>query len=118
MHTVGRLRSTRRRMVVYHITGRHTRVFCQPHAGNNYNRFALHHIRLEFVEATDERFRISFMKMITEGHNNTTYKFALARFLLEYSRMDGLDTMVRYRDIARYFFRYYWILECKSKLEI
>ncbi len=55
------------------------------------------------------------MRILTRGSKNNTYKFALARFLLDYSNSSDA-VQIRYSVIAKYFFRYYWLQECKSKL--
>ncbi len=55
------------------------------------------------------------MKILARSGKNNTYKFAFARFLLDYSSEKDV-VQVRYSEIAKYFFRYYWLQECKSKL--
>lgn len=69
---------------------------------------------MEFKEYGYEDFLDLFMGIMRASKNNT-YKFALARFLLEYSSKNtGIS--VRYEKIAEYFLRYYWDQECRSKL--
>ena len=66
-----------------------------------------------------------FIQIITKGRKDNTYKFALARFLLDYSReLDkdhikklGEDEFVPYDKIATAFLRYYWHQECKYKIK-
>lgn len=71
---------------------------------------------MSFKKYTDSDFHYSFIQIITgRGSKNNTYKFALARFLLDYSSKFESPS-VRYKKIAEYFFRYYWLQECKSKL--
>ena len=70
---------------------------------------------MSFEEKTDGEFRDEFVGILTKGVKNNTYKFALARFMLEYSQRNN-DPMVRYSMIAEYFFKYYWMQECKFKL--
>ena len=70
---------------------------------------------MQFEEYTDEQFRIGFISMIKKGSKNNTYKFALARFLLDHSNGSGAEK-VRYANIAEEFFNYYWFQECKFKL--
>ena len=71
---------------------------------------------LEFESYEDKEFLAAFVGIIKSNQNkNNTYKFALARFLLDYSR-SCTEPSVRYRKIASYFFKYYWPQECKSKL--
>lgn len=61
--------------------------------------------------------RDSFISIITRGTKNNTYKFALARFLLDYCRKPDSECDVRYANIAESFFDYYWMQECKSRLQ-
>ena len=91
-----------------------------------------------FDKWSDREFHDRFVAIIGGGGRmNNTYKFAMARFLLDLScdtsRMvrtygrpeegdapgvtdstDGIQ--VRYAEIARYFFVYYWPLACNAKL--
>ena len=70
---------------------------------------------MQFEKRADYEFRDEFVRILTKGSKNNTYKFALARFLLDYSNEYESDK-VRYTTIAKYFFKYYWLQECKSKL--
>lgn len=97
-----------------------------------------------FGDWSEGDFRNAFTSIISRrGRKNNTYKFAWARFLLDYShdpgRVLGLygragkkaaavegeaeqqDApapigQVTYAEIARYFFVYYWPLVCKTRL--
>ena len=69
---------------------------------------------MEFQRRTDREFLNAFLGIMSSRKNNT-YKFALARFLLEYSQ-DHDDLQVRYSKIAQYFMKCYWMQECKYKL--
>ena len=77
---------------------------------------------MKFKNTSDEEFRSIFMGILSRGSKNNTYKFALARFLLEYSIIHDEYSIqhekqkVGYSDIAECFFKYYWLQECKSKL--
>ena len=95
--------------------------------------------RFGFDEWTDGEFRSRFIAIIGRGgKKNNTYKFAMARFLLDLccdpsmmQRMYGppgdgdapgaIDTAdgikVKYAEIARYFFVYYWPVVCRARLE-
>ncbi|MEO9310411.1 MAG: hypothetical protein ABI337_09005, partial [Nitrososphaera sp.] len=68
-----------------------------------------------------------FNQIITKGRKDNTYKFALARFLLDYC--NSLDDeyvqnkikyneteIVDYQQIANKFLTYYWHQECKYKI--
>lgn len=73
---------------------------------------------MKFEKVDEEEFRDSFISIIGKGATkNNTYKFALARFLLDHSNNPKTDTdTVRFSEIGRYFLKYYWLQECKSKL--
>lgn len=70
---------------------------------------------MEFEDVPDSEILGAFTSIVTKGAKNSTYKFALARFLLDHSAHHGPE-QVRYKDIAKHFFRYYWAQECKSRL--
>lgn len=70
---------------------------------------------MEF-EAEHGRLLDAFVSAMTQGANNNTYKFALARFLLDHSICDTKSQGVSYGEIAECFFDYYWPQECKSRL--
>ena len=58
---------------------------------------------------TDEDFQALFTEILTTAHKHSSYKFALARFLLDYSnRRSGEDGHVGLVDIADKFLDYYW----------
>ena len=66
--------------------------------------------------ATDAEFERHFLNIIGHSAKDNTYKFALARFLLDYSRTGG-PPHVDFITIARYFLKYYWIQVCKLKMK-
>jgi len=72
-------------------------------------------------------FEKQFFKIITKGRKDNTYKFALARFLLDYSSKLEIGyiknrvksnqyEIIPYTKIAKSFLRYYWHQECKYKI--
>ncbi len=72
-------------------------------------------------------FEFYFNFILTKGKKDNTYKFALARFLLDYSRKLDLeyinkkiqlneDEIIEYKELAKAFLRYYWHQECKYKI--
>jgi hypothetical protein len=71
---------------------------------------------MSFPNTPDEEFEQVFMNIIDLSSKDNTYKFALARFLLEYSN-NHTQTHVEFSTIAEYFLKYYWLQECKSKLK-
>lgn len=70
---------------------------------------------MEFEDVPDNKILDAFVGIVTRGHKNNTYKFALARFLLDHAARGGPE-QVRYRQIAKHFMRYYWVQECKFRL--
>ena len=71
---------------------------------------------MSFQEVSDEEFNRVLMNIISLSSKDNTYKFAFARFLLEYS-LDHNKTHVEFDAVAEYFLKYYWRQECKSKLK-
>lgn len=72
-------------------------------------------------------YALFFHQILTKGSKANTYKFALARFLLDYShdlepelikKKIAKQERVRipYPEIARHFLKYYWHQECKFKI--
>jgi len=68
-----------------------------------------------------------FMDILTRGRKDNTYKFALARFLLDYSHGQHQSTVeeairgnrgveISYDEISSEFLRYYWHQECMYKI--
>jgi len=60
-----------------------------------------------------------FIGIITKGKKDNTYKFALAKYLLDKSRSQTIiqDIKIDYKDIAKAFLKYYWVQECKYKIK-
>ena len=56
-----------------------------------------------------------FQRILEKGNKSTTYKFALARFLVEYAR-GHTDLTVEYDAIAEAFLEYYWYQERVFKI--
>lgn len=74
-----------------------------------------------FEKKSDDEFYRIFMAIIKKSGKNNTYKFAMARFLLEYSKSeysksDPISYKVDYKELAECFLKYYWSHVCKSKL--
>ena len=61
----------------------------------------------------------AFIEIVAKGAKSNTYKFALAKFLLDYSRSKKViaDYQITYREIATKFLEYYWFQECKYKFK-
>ena len=70
---------------------------------------------MDFPDSSDEEFEQIFMHILNQGTKDNTYKFAFARFLLEYSQIKT-ETHVEFSTIAEYYLKYYWPQVCNSKL--
>ena len=64
----------------------------------------------------DEKLRRKFISILTKGKKANTYKFALARFLLDHSHKPDSSHIVSFQDIAKKFLKYYWHQECKYRI--
>jgi hypothetical protein len=72
---------------------------------------------VNFEKHLDEEFQQIFMHIISQSNKHNTYKFALARFLLEYvENKNEIKIQVAFKEIAKYFLKYYWPQICNSKL--
>jgi len=61
-----------------------------------------------------------FINIVSKGAKTNTYKFALAKFLLDYSKNQKLkesNYQINYNEIAVKFLEYYWFQECKYKFK-
>lgn len=74
-----------------------------------------------------KKYALFFHQILTKGSKANTYKFALARFLLDYAhdldkekieaKISKKETEnIPYSKIARHFLKYYWHQECKFKM--
>ena len=57
-----------------------------------------------------------FANILDLSSKDNTYKFALARFLLDYS-ITNQNLHVSFETIADYFLKYYWNIQCKYRLK-
>ena len=64
----------------------------------------------------DEELRRKFISILERSSKSNTYKFALARFLLDHSHKPDSSHIVSFRDIAKKFLKYYWHQECKYRI--
>ncbi len=69
--------------------------------------------------ASGEDMMREFLSILRHGNKDNTYKFALARALLDYSTGRGSDGAleVPYEYLADKFLEYYWHQECKLRLK-
>lgn len=65
---------------------------------------------------SEEQMRKTFASILTKGRKDNTYKFALARYLLDYSKRPTDQLEIPYNDIAKAFLKYYWHQECKFRI--
>ena len=70
---------------------------------------------MKFEKFPDEKFQQIFMHVIGQSRRDNTYKFAFARFLLEYAENET-ESSIDFEKIAKYFLKYYWPQICNSKL--
>jgi len=70
---------------------------------------------MSFPDLSDKEFVEKFINILDLSAKDTTYKFAFARFLLDYS-LENDEPCVQFSTIAEYFLKYYWSQECRSKL--
>lgn len=64
--------------------------------------------------------RRAFLAILTKGKKNNTYKFMLAKVLLDYSRRKnetGTTHNIPYRYLASNFLRHYWYQEYKFRIK-
>lgn len=70
---------------------------------------------------TDEcSLKEAFISILTRGRKDNTYKFALARALIEYCRMNPSGAVahdIPYSYFAGKFLEYYWHQECKYRIK-
>ena len=71
---------------------------------------------MSFPKTQNEEFQQTLVNILDHSSKDNTYKFALAKFLVEYS-LENTQTHVDFSTIAEYFLRYYWHQECKSRLK-
>ena len=78
-------------------------------------------------DLNNDKLAHDFLTILTRGRKDNTYKFALARFLVDYSKSkddqyvarkvkDGEDEVIPYSLISKEFLRYYWHQICRYKI--
>jgi HNH endonuclease len=74
-----------------------------------------------------DHFSYNFNSILTKGRKDNTYKFALARFLVDYAYRldetyiktkleDDANEIIEFPIIAKFFLEYYWHQICKYKI--
>jgi len=71
---------------------------------------------MNFPNTPDKEFMRKFIHIMGKSGKDADFKFALARFLLEYSE-DNTKTHVEFSTISKYFIKYFWPQVCRSKLK-
>ena len=71
---------------------------------------------MTFEKKSDKEFQEDFINIISLSKKDNPYKFAFARFLIEYSS-ENSENHVEFKIIAKYFFKYFWPQVCKSKIK-
>tara|TARA_Y100001936_G_scaffold208891_1_gene214659 strand:+ start:2946 stop:3968 length:1023 start_codon:yes stop_codon:yes gene_type:complete len=71
---------------------------------------------MNFPKTNDKEFQNQFLHILTQGGKDSTYKFAFARFLLDYSK-DNDKPKVPFSTISEYFLEYYWHQICNTKIK-
>ena len=73
------------------------------------------------TEPTEDNMRQTFLSIITKGRKDNTYKFALARALLDYCKENPSDQTrvheISYEYLSSKFLKYYWHQECKFHIK-
>jgi len=69
----------------------------------------------------EDSMKQTFLSILTKGHKDNTYKFALARALLEYCQeydyTGASKYEIPYTYLASKFLKYYWHQECKFRIK-
>ena len=71
---------------------------------------------MPFQILSDDEFEQKFLSMVAHGKKSSTYKFAFARFLLEYCNKDSVEKHVEFSIMAKHFLDFFWPQICKTKL--
>ena len=72
------------------------------------------------IPRTDQEMRKLFMSIISKSRKDNTYKFMLAKALLEYCEKyypDGTPKTIRYAYLADKFFKHYWYQRFKFRIK-
>ena len=72
---------------------------------------------LNFPKLTDEVFTEKFLSIVAHGTKSGPFKFAFAKFLVEYCNEPTVQNHVEISTISRYFLRFFWPQVCKTKLK-
>ncbi len=71
----------------------------------------------EPLPRSEEEMRRTFVSILSKGSKNNTYKFALARAILEHCGRHDAGTEITYEYFAEKFVEYYWHQACKFRIK-
>lgn len=121
---IGKLRS--RNIITDYMAGRKIGIFRLADTGSLTVKKPLisvwdyQNIKEASPDAGGQSLRGAFISILTQGKKNNTYKFALARALLEYCR-DNPSCKAKYdipyEYLAGKFLEYYWHQECRYRIK-
>ena len=71
------------------------------------------------IDISEENMKQKFISILTKGKRDNTYKFALAKALLEFCRDNTSTTNydIPYEYLSNKFLEYYWYQECKFRMK-
>ena len=71
------------------------------------------------IDISEENMKQKFISILAKGKKDNTYKFALAKALLDHCRDNTSTTNydIRYDYLADKFLEYYWYQECKFRMK-
>ena len=71
------------------------------------------------IDISEENMKQKFISILTQGNKDNTYKFALAKALLEYcgDNTSTINSNISYKYLADKFLKYYWYQECKFRMK-
>ncbi len=72
---------------------------------------------IDFSNMSEKEFFGFFKDIFERGKKDSTYKFAFARFLVDYSNQDNPKSHVEFSTISEYFLKYFWPQVCRSNLK-
>lgn len=70
------------------------------------------------IYLSEEKMKQIFVSILTKGRKNNTYKFALARAILDYCNSNDESNLdISYQYFSKKFLEYYWHQECKFRIK-
>ena len=84
------------------------------------SRSSAHLVQPDRGTASEAQMRQAFLSILTKGVKDNTYKFALARAILDHCReSNGMkySLEIPYEQLSEKFLQYYWHQECRFKIK-